>query len=369
MPKPREIIKDFLPYVPGMSLEEVRKQYGLDSIVKLASNENLWGTSSRALDELTKELENIHIYPQSEPAELKKRIADRFSVPEEAVITGNGTDEIIELISRTFLEPGDKIVISKNSFIRYRMAGIIMDAEVTEVPQKDHRIDIKGLAAAVDKRTKIIYIDNPCNPTGTYVDSNGLNDLIRALKDMAEPPLLVLDEAYYEYVTVSEYSSGMEYLKGSVPVMVLRTFSKIYGLAGLRIGYAVGDPGIISLINRIRPPFNTNRLAQAAATGAFADNSFVDMVREKTEKEKKYLYGQLDSMDLQYVRSQTNFILVRLGSEKVRPLCEFLLQRGIVLRPLAGYDLDDYIRVTVGRHEHNTCFIEGLMEFLNTAKE
>lgn len=348
-----------------MSIESVRKKYSLNDVTKLASNENLWGTSASAAEALKKELGNLHVYPESEPAALISELAKGAGVSEECVMAGNGTDEIIELVAKTFLSQDDNIVVSENSFIRYKMAGQLMGAGIIEVPMRELKIDLEGIASGADGKTKIIYIDNPCNPVGSYSPAPEIERFLKKLESQGHYPLVVIDEAYFDYASAPDYSSSVVFMNQEVPVMVLRTFSKIYGLAGLRIGYAVSLPGVISLINRIRPPFNTNRLAQAAALAVLRDSDFVNMVKKETEKEKQYLYAQMDKLGLEYVRSQANFILVKFGRDKVGGLCEYLLSRGIILRSLAGYSLDDYIRITVGKREHNEKLVGHINSFYN----
>jgi histidinol-phosphate aminotransferase len=365
IPEPRKVVNNFAPYVPGMSIEEVKEKYGLEDIIKLASNENLWGCSPSVRDAVTGELDNLHIYPQSDPAKLREAVAQRYSVSSDSVLAGNGTDEIIELVARTFLEEGDNIVVSENSFVRYKMAGMLMGVEVIEVPQKELTIDLKGLREAVNSKTKIVYVDNPCNPTGTFINKTDVETFMSSIESMDKPPIIFFDEAYVEYAKDSEYESAVRYLKKDIPLIVSRTFSKIYGLAGLRIGYCMADPQIISLVNRLRPPFNTNRAAQAAALAALNDQEFITMVSDETDKEKEFLYSELDRLNIEYVRSQTNFILIKFGSDKVKVMCEYFLKNGIILRPLAGYSLDDYIRITVGKREHNIKLVEAIESFIN----
>ncbi len=367
--EPREIIKNISPYVPGMSIEEVKQKYGLNQIVKLASNESLWGTPPSALDEIKKELYNLYLYPQSEPVKLKKEISKKLSIEEDSIILGNGTDEIIELIAKTFLSPGDKILVSENSFIRYKIAGNLMDAQVVELPQDNFKIDLKGILKKIDTGTKVVYIDNPCNPTGTFITKSEVKDFLEYVEQLPILPLIVFDEAYFEYVMNDNYCSVLEFKNKKVPLMILRTFSKIYGLAGLRIGYGISSPETISFINRIRPPFNTNRLAQAGAFGALRDENFIHEVARETEREKNKLYKEFDKLNLPYIISETNFILVKFGRDIVRPICEYLLKKGIILRPLAGYTLNDYIRVTVGKSEHNKKLIDSIKSFLKEEED
>ncbi len=370
MPEPREEIKNFSPYTAGMSIEEVKEKYNLKDVVKLASNENICGTSVKAVKSMKKEFDSIFMYPQSRNKRLISRIASKNSVEEEMVITGNGTDEIIELIAKTFLSPQDNIVVSENSFIRYKMAARLMGAGVKEIPQKDFTHSLSGLVAAIDNKTKIHFIDNPCNPTGNYLNRAEIEKIIKEAGKLATPPLIVLDEAYFEYVDAEDFLSGIKFLSGKknlkedAPVMVLRTFSKIAGLAGLRIGYGISSKGIIELIERIRPPFNTNRLAQAAALGAMDDDKFMRDTKNLILKEKDFLYRQLKKIGVTYEKSQTNFLLINPKGIDIKAFCEYSLKNGVILRPLNGYNLSGHLRVTVGRRKDNKKFISLLKEFL-----
>ncbi len=371
VPKPRDIIKKFLPYVPGRSIEEIKEEYGAGEIIKLASNENLWGASQEAITAARQELKNINFYPRSEPILLKKALASKLNVSVNSIIFGNGTDEIIELIAKTFLNANDNIIISENSFIRFKMSGNLMGVKVQEVPQDNFTINLKGIFDAIDEKTKLIFIDNPCNPTGTFVEKEALADFISkiAANFSQNPPLVVIDEAYFEYVNSDKYSTALDFRNtngsghSAIPLMILRTFSKIYGLAGLRIGYGISSEEIISLLNRIRPPFNTNRIAQAAALGALKEEKFHKDIAQRTEIEKKYLYDEFQKLNIECIPSATNFILVKFGQNKVKKLCEFILQKRIILRPLAGYNLKDYIRITIGKREHNMKLIRGIKDF------
>ncbi len=365
IPTPRKSIKDFSPYVPGKSIEDLKNEQDIHTVVKLASNENSWGVSPRALKKIKGELNNINLYPQSINKKLNRKIAEKCCVTLDSVITGNGTDELIELIAKTFLSApdGDNIVVSKNSFVRYKMAAKLMGGEVKEVDQKNFHIDIHEICRAVDKNTKIVFMDNPCNPVGTVLKKDEIQFMISEFESLKHPPLVVIDEAYYEYVKESQYHSGINFLNSQVPVMVLRTFSKAYGLAGLRIGYGISDPRIIELINRIRPPFNTNRLAQTAALGAIDDENFLNKTFKNTWREKEFMYGALDKLGIEYVPSQTNFILIYAGQNKEEQICREVAKKGIILRPLRGYSLTGYIRITMGNSKVNKILIKELEKY------
>ncbi len=376
IPETRKEIKNFSPYTAGRSIEEVKKEYGLKEVIKLASNESNFGPPKEAVKNIKKEMDNIFIYPQPRNPGLINKIAGINSVKENMIITGNGTDELIELIAKTFLSAQDNIVVSENSFIRYKMAARLMGAEVREVPRKVpgkvpgkgpektfvHSPD--GLIEAAGENTKIIFIDNPSNPVGTYLNREGVEKITAWAGQLSSPPLIVLDEAYFEYVEADDFLSGTELLKGEAPIIVLRTFSKIAGLAGLRIGYGISSKEIIGLIERIRPPFNTNRLAQAAAIGSLEDSGFIERIFKLNLKEKQFLYSELNNLGVDYIKSATNFILIKLKGADIPLFCEDCLREGLILRPLNGYNLDGYLRVTVGRRKENEKFIELLKKYI-----
>ncbi|NLB35473.1 MAG: aminotransferase class I/II-fold pyridoxal phosphate-dependent enzyme, partial [Elusimicrobia bacterium] len=312
--------------------------------------------------------EDIHYYPQPAPADLKERIGEIYGIDPSGVILGNGTDELIELITRVFLYPGRSLLISENSFVRYKMGGLLAGAEIIEVPQDNFKIDLKQIAEEVREDTALIFIDNPCNPTGRYLAYSEIEEFLNRLKEREMNPLIVFDEAYAEYAVARDYKSCASLVAENPAVAVLRTFSKIYGLAGLRMGYGLTSPIVADLINRICPPFNTSRPAQAAALAALEDDSFIKQVSEETYIEKKFLYGELDKLDIDYVPSEANFILFR----PERDVDEFsldMLKAGVIVRPPAGYSLPGYIRVTVGQRAHNLIFIKALRKIQENNSE
>lgn len=358
--QPRKCIKNFAPYVPGRDITEIKKEYGLETVIKLASNESLWGPSPKVKKAIKNEINNLHIYPPTDPLDLKKEISKTVKKGCNEIVLGNGTDEIIELIAKTFLTPENNIVTSDNSFIRYKMAGKLMDCKIVEVPQSNYKINLSRVFKAVTSKTKIVYIDNPCNPTGTGIEKKEIADFFKSIKEIKNPPLIVFDEAYIEYTDKKYYCSALAHMNKDIPIAVLRTFSKIYGLAGLRIGYGLASPEIVSLINRIRPPFNTNRMAQSAALEAIKDAGYINKVAEATLREKLYIYRELERLGLNYVPSQTNFILIEFGARNISSICKELLRKGIIIRPLSGYSLRDFIRVTVGKRSQNKIFISAI---------
>jgi len=356
----RKNVLDFQPYIPGKPIEQVKRELGLARVDKLASNENPLGPSPRAVKAMRKFLNQVNLYPDGSGFYLKKLLARRLRLRPENIILGSGTDEIIEIIGKTFLEPTDEIVVSEHAFIRYKMAGELMGCGVREAPMRNFTHDLEAMRKAINRRTKIVFIANPNNPTGTYVTEEAVE---RFMNGMPEEVIVVFDEAYKEYVTRKDYPKTLPYVRHGRTIIVLRTFSKIYGLAGLRIGYGVGKSELIEFMERIRPPFNTNSLAQVAALASLSDKSHVRKSRNLVDKEKSYLEESLEKLAIEFVPSVTNHILLKVGNG--RNVFEKLLRRGIIVRPMEEYDFPEYIRVTIGFPQQNRRFINALKEVLN----
>ncbi|MFA5779311.1 MAG: histidinol-phosphate transaminase [Elusimicrobiota bacterium] len=364
----RKNILNFQPYIPGKPIDDVKREFNLKEVVKLASNENPSGPSSKAVSSIKKVLNKINIYPDGYCFELRKKIAAIYNVGENQIIFGNGTDEIIELIGKTFLNPEDEIIVSEHAFIRYKMAGDLMGCKVIEVPMKNYKHDLNAMTAAVTRKTKIIFIANPNNPTGTYNTKKEFENYFSKLLTFSAKggpadscggnfsPLTFVDEAYAEYVAEKDYPLGLEYLKKGLNVMFSRTFSKIYGLAGLRIGYGVALPEIVSYVERIRPPFNVSSVAQAAAVSALDDKQHIQKSKKLVLQQKKYLYRELQKIGLEYVPSVANFILVNVKIDG-RIIFEKLLKKGVIIRAMDEYMLKKFIRVTIGTPAENRKFI------------
>lgn len=352
------------PYIPGKPVSELKRELGLNNIIKLASNENPLGPSKMALQALSENLHEINRYPDGSGFYLRKTIAKKLHISIDNIILGNGTDEIIELIARAFLNPSDELLVSDTSFMRYRMAGQVMGCRIKTVPMSNFTHDLAALKDAVSKRTKLIYIDNPCNPTGTYVKRG---DVERFLSTVPSHVIIVFDEAYYEYVSKKDYSSTLSYIKEKKNIITLRTFSKIYALAGLRIGYALADAELIGFINRIRPPFNTNMLAQKAAMASINDGKQVTRTQKLINNQRKYLYKCFKHLNLDFVPSVTNFILLDV-KYPAQEVFKQLLSAGIIVRPMTGYNLSSYIRITIGLPQENRRFIRALTDIIKSKK-
>lgn len=357
----RKNILNFQPYIPGKPIDEIKRKFKLQKVDKLASNENPLPPSPQVLKVIKDNLKNINLYPDGSGYSLKQAIAKKYKVKTENIVLGNGSDEIIELLGRVFLNQPDEILVGENCFVRFCMAAQIMGAKVKSIARKDYHYDLSSMSKAISQRTKLIFIDNPNNPTGTYVSQR---DLDIFLKEIPDNVLLILDEAYSEYVQEKDYPQGLDYFKkGKENVFVLRTFSKIYSLAGLRIGYGIGSAKIVSYLEQVRPPFNTNILAQAAASVSLEDNQQILKTRKLIANQKKYLYQEFEKLSLFYIPSVTNFILVNVGQSGEKVFND-LLKKGIIVRPVSEYGFSDWIRVTIGTPAQNRRFIKELKEIM-----
>jgi histidinol-phosphate aminotransferase len=357
---PRKNILNVKPYVPGKPIEEARRELGLKDVIKLASNENCLGPSPKALAAIRRDLGKINRYPDSASFYLKKRLARHLGVKEDELVTGNGSDEIIVLALRAFVGSDDEVVVAKPTFLIYEIASQVQSAAIKTVPLKNElKYDLDAMRDAITDRTKIIFIANPDNPTGTYVRRDALDRFVKAVP---ESVIIFLDEAYFEFAKFSfkDYPNGLDYLE--MPnIVVARSFSKAYGLAGLRIGYGVSNHEIISYMERVREPFNVNLLAQAAAVAALDDKGFLERTLKHVGEEKRLLYSALDDMGLRYVPSATNFVLIDVESD-ARKIAGILLKKGVIVRDMKAWGLDAYIRVTIGTSKENRKFIKALKE-------
>lgn len=353
--RPKPHIVDLPVYQPGKPIEEVKKELGLDEVIKLASNENPYGSSSLVAEAIQAELSQLSLYPDGSSAELTTVLAEHLGVERNQIIFGCGSDEVIALITRAFILPKDESIMADQTFSVYKSNVDIEGGVSIEVPLKDGVHDLDAMLAAVTDHTKIIWICNPNNPTGTIVEHD---NLISFLNQVPAHVLVVLDEAYCEFVTDENYSDGVSLLNQYPNLVVLRTFSKIYGLASLRIGYAVASSQSITYINQVREPFNTSRIAQAAAKAALTDYDFVESCRTKNQQGIAYLSGQFDELGLNYYPANGNFIFVNIESSGLE-MFQSLLKQGIIIR--AGFGkYPNYIRVSVGTPEQNEKFIAAL---------
>jgi len=344
-------------YVPGKPIAEVERELGISGAIKLASNENPLGPSSRAMEAIIRNVGAAHIYPESSGPELRQSLAERYGVSPDCVVLGNGSDEIMQMLAHVFVGTDDEVIFPENSFSMYRIVTRLFGGRCVMVPLKNLGPDLKVMAAAITPRTRLLFVSNPHSPTGTIVGRSEFEDLLDATQNNGV--LLILDEAYREYVEMSDCPSGIDYLEKTDHLIFLRTFSKIYGLAGLRIGYGVAKPWLIRLVNRVRPPFNVNLLAQASAIAALNDQDHVRKSREVNSRGKIFLYENLNAMGFDAIASEANFIAFRPTCDAGELYSE-LLKEGIIVRHLKSFGLPDYIRVTVGLDDQNTKFIEAL---------
>ena len=340
------------PYSPGKPIEELERELGIVEAVKLASNENPWGPSTKALQVLQEASASLHRYPDGGAHYLRQTLAERWKVPSEQVLVGNGSDEIISLLIRAFISPGDEAVMADLTFVMYRLSMLGGHGVPVEVPLKDWKHDLSSMAEAITERTRLLFVCNPNNPTGTMLSGREIEEMLSRIPDHV---VVVFDEAYYEYVRNPEYPDSLEYVRGGKPVIVLRTFSKIYGLAGLRVGYGLTTPEIAGIVNRVRPPFNVNSLAQEAARAALADEEHVAKSRAMNEAEMAFLEDGMNRLGLSPIPSQANFLYFDTGKDG-KSVYEALLREGVIVRHIRG----TMIRVTVGQPTENRRFLEAL---------
>ena len=348
-------IEALIPYPPGKPIEEVERELGIKNSIKLASNENPLGPSPKAVDAVSRALKNLHRYPDGGCFYLKEKLAKHLKVKPENLMIGNGSNEIIELVIRTFLKPGEEAIMGNPSFAVYPLAVPAAGGKAVLVPLKNLTHDLDAMADAITGRTKIIFIANPNNPTGTIVTKAQLKRFMGRLPDGV---ILVLDEAYYEFVTDPEFPKSLDYLREGRNVVILRTFSKIYGLAGLRIGYGVAPERLVFYMNKVRQPFNVNSLAQVAAMAALEDEEHLKRSQKNNIDGLDFLFNEVKAMGFDGVPTQANFFLVKVG--KGKEVYDVLLRQGVIVRPMSSYGLDEYIRVTVGLPEENKRFVGAL---------
>ncbi len=349
------------PYVPGKPIEEVKREFGITcSIVKLASNENPLGPSPKALAAMREALEQVALYPDGKCFTLTKKLAQHLGVSENKLFIGNGSDEIIHNLGITFLSPGDEIVQGDPSFSQYETAATVCNSGTCMVPLKDFTHDLEAMADAITDKTRLVYVANPNNPTGTIV---GRAEVERFMARLPKRVIAIFDEAYYEYVDNPDYPNMLDYVKQGRNVILLRTFSKIYGLAGLRVGYAIARPELVECLNQVRQPFCVNSIAQAGAVASLDDPEQVVRSRCVNSEGKTYLYQELEKMGLPYVPTEANFIFMDIKTDCKAVFIE-LLKRGVIIRTGDIFGYPSFIRVTIGAAEENARFIETLREVL-----
>ncbi|MBU0678548.1 MAG: histidinol-phosphate transaminase [Verrucomicrobia bacterium] len=357
-------VNDLAVYEPGRPLDEVARDLGFESaddIVKLASNENALGPSPEAVKALKNAAEQLHLYPDGGTFYLRKALAEHAGVEMDQIMFGNGSNEILELLGHVFLEEGDEIIMSEHAFVVYRLVADLFRAKVLAVPMKNFTHDLEAMSAAVTVRTKIVFVANPNNPTGTMVDGEQIDAFVAKIpRDV----VIVFDEAYVELLPPEEAPDVLKYLSVDRPVYIVRTFSKTYGLAGLRVGYAFAKKECIDLLHHVRQPFNVNAAAQIAAVAALGDEKHVTKTRWMVREGIDYLEESFREMALEWVPTVANFILVKVGPG--REIFEALQKERVIVRPMDGYGLPEYIRVTIGTRDENTAFTRALKTVLKS---
>ncbi|OLC11972.1 MAG: histidinol-phosphate transaminase [Candidatus Rokubacteria bacterium 13_1_40CM_69_27] len=351
-----EHILGIAPYEPGKPIEELERELGIADAIKLASNENPLAPSDRVQKAVAAALSILNRYPDGSAFYLRQALAKKHGVTPEHVILGNGSNELIELLVRTFLKPGDEAIVPHPSFVVYPMVVQAAGGIRVMVMLKDYRLDLEAMARAITPLTKIIFIANPNNPTATIVTAEEVEHFMARVP---ERTIVVFDEAYLEFAQGPDFPDALAYVKQGRKVIVLRTFSKANSLAGLRVGYGVADADAIALMNRIRQPFNVNSLAQAAALAALEDDAHVLECVRMIEAGRHFLYDEFKALGLKYVPSRANFILVDVGRSAAE-IYQKLLHGGVIVRPMTPFGMESTLRITVGTPEENRRLIKGL---------
>ncbi len=349
-------------YVPGKPIEEVEREYGVQNAIKMASNENALGPSPKAVAAIRKSLGRIHRYPDGGCFYLSRALSKKLGVMSEQLVFGNGSDEIFVLAVRAFVQKADEVVIADPTFLIYEIVTRTQEGVVIKVPMKDFRYDLDAMLLKVSVRTKVVFIANPDNPVGTYISEIRLRSF---LKLVPRTVVIVLDEAYYEFAREQkDYPDSLALLKEYKNLVITRTFSKAYGLSGLRIGYAVAHPEITQALHKVREPFNVNLLAQEAARAALEDAAHLQKTLKLVREGRQKLVRELRRMNVRCVDTVTNFILADLGCD-AQAIYEKMLKKGVIVRSMAAWGMPSFIRVTIGKPLENTKFIKVLKEVLS----
>lgn len=352
-------LRDLAVYQPGKPIEETAREYGTRAgeIIKLASNENPLGPSPKALDAMRAAVECTHLYPDGGGYHVTRALSELLGVPPDHIILGNGSNEVIEFIGHAFLGDDTEIVTPEHAFIAYKIVAKVFGARTVEVPSPGFRPDLDAILDAINPRTRAVFIANPNNPTGTMADDD---EIRRFMERVGDSVLVVFDEAYYEFV--DNPPDTLRYVRDGRNVVVLRTFSKIHGLAGLRLGYGVARPGIIEVLQKTREPFNTNGIAQAAAVAAIADREHQDKTRRLTAEGRAFFEEEFRRLNIRFIPSHGNFVLVNVGDGAA--VFRALLPKGVIVRAMAGYNLAEWIRISIGTMDQNRRCIAALEEVL-----
>lgn len=354
-------IRTLQPYQPGKPIDELAREFNLDpaSIVKLASNENPLGPSPKALQALQGEFADLTRYPDGFGFDLKQALCKKLNVEMNQITLGNGSSDILDFIIRCFVQPGDEVVFSQHAFALYSLISTMAGANCVQVPAKHYGHDLPAMAAAITGKTKIVFVTNPNNPTGTWSNKAELEQFLAAVP---EHVIVLLDEAYFEYVDKADYPNGIEYLERYPNLVVTRTFSKAYGLASLRVGYGISSPQLANLMNRVRPPFNVDSMALAAAVATLNDSVYVQKSKDVNDAGMKQLEAGFEVLGLRWIPSVGNFISFEVPQAKA--VFDALLRNGVIVRPVANYEMPNHLRVSIGTEKENQRFLDVLKQVL-----
>jgi histidinol-phosphate aminotransferase len=357
-------LREITVYQPGKPIEETARELGLDpsAIIKVASNENPLGPSPKAMEAMRDALERAHLYPDGSGFCLCKAVATKIDLAPENVILGNGSNEVLEFLGHAFLNPGDDVVTSQYAFVVYKLIATSFGARTIEVPSPDYQQDLDGMLAAITAKTRLVFIPNPNNPTGTLLSQQAIDHFMSRIP---ENLIVVFDEAYFEFL--DRPPDTLRFVRKGRNIVVLRTFSKIHGLAGLRIGYAVGPADLIEVLHKTRQPFNVNSIAQVAALAALDDGEHQRETKRVIDEGRAYLHQQFVKMRIPFVPGTANFVMVNVGDGHA--VFDKLLRQSIIVRPLKGYNLPEWVRISVGTMEENKKLIAALREVMRVSKQ
>ena len=355
-------VQQLVPYTPGKPIDELQRELGLSHIVKLASNESPLGTSSKVAKAIEKAIPELTRYPDGNGFYFKTALSEKLGVRSEQITLGNGSNDILEIIARTFVNSELEVIFSQHAFAVYPIVTQAVGATARVVPAIDYGHDLNGMLKAVNDKTRLVFIANPNNPTGTLLEPDAVKNFVKALPDTV---LCVLDEAYFEFISEEKRGNSINWLNECPNLIISRTFSKAYGLAGLRVGYSISSPEIANLLNRVRQPFNNNALALVAAHAALADEEYLTRAVEINNQGMAQLTAAFKNLDLEWIPSAGNFVSVDF-KQPAMPIYQALLEKGVIVRPVGGiYEMPNHLRVSIGTEKENQFFIDALKTVLS----